>query len=83
MTGHEKVRNFITENFLFGDGATLQDNDSLHGKGIIDSTGVLALIAFLEEQFGIVVGDNDVRPENLDTIDRIVKFIDTKMPGSN
>jgi acyl carrier protein len=78
MTVKDKVRAFIVENFLFGDGAALQEDDSLRGKGIIDSTGILALIAFLEEEFGISVADNEVRPENLDTIGHIAVFLHHK-----
>lgn len=83
MTVKDKVRAFIVENFLFGDGADLRNEDSLLGKGIIDSMRVLTLIAFLEEEFGISVADDEVMPDNLNTVDRIVTFVDNKMHGSN
>jgi acyl carrier protein len=83
MTVKDKVRAFIVESFLFGDGAELRNDDSLLGKGIIDSMRVLTLIAFLEEEFGISVADDEVMPENLNTVDRIVTFVDNKMHGSN
>ncbi|MGH7600414.1 MAG: acyl carrier protein [bacterium] len=81
MTDHDKVRAFIVENFLFGDAAGLKDDESLRGKGIIDSTGILALIAFLEEEFGVSVADNEIRPENLDTVNRVAAFLRHKLPG--
>jgi acyl carrier protein len=56
----------------------LADSDSLLDKGIIDSTGVLELVGFLEEHFGIAVDDEDLVPENLDSVDTLVGYIDRK-----
>lgn len=81
MTDHDKVRAFIVENFLFGEAGGLKDDESLRGKGIIDSTGILALIAFLEEEFGVSVADNEIRPENLDTVNRVAVFLCHKQQG--
>lgn len=73
------LRQFITDNFLFGlQGQTFSDDDSLLEKRIIDSTGVLELIAFLDATFGIKVGDDELLPENLDSINRLVRFIEKK-----
>jgi acyl carrier protein len=72
----QAIRSFIVENFLFGDEAGLPaDQDSLIAGGIIDSTGVLELVAYIEEQFGFTVADSDIVPANLDTIEAIVAYI--------
>lgn len=75
----DKVRKFITENFLFGQNeGGLSDDDSFLEKGIIDSTGVLELVAFVEETFGIKVQDEELIPENLDSVNHLVDFISAK-----
>lgn len=67
---------FIVTNFLFGDSSrSPQDTDSLVEGGIIDSTGVLELIEFLESQFGIEVSDEDPVPSNLDTVANLTRFV--------
>jgi acyl carrier protein len=71
-----EVRQFITENLLFSARtAELSDEISLIEAGVIDSTGVLELVAFIEGQFGIVVDDADIVPENLDSINSIVRYV--------
>jgi acyl carrier protein len=73
------LRQFISDNFLFGlQGQTFSDDDSLLEKRIIDSTGVLELIAFLDAAFGVKVQDDELLPENLDSINRLVRFIEKK-----
>ena len=73
------VRNFVIDNFMLGanDGA-LGAEDSFLEKGIIDSTGVLEIIHFLETRFEISVDDEEMIPENLDSIRNIVQFIQRK-----
>ncbi len=74
-----KVREYLVENFLFGDTeAQLEDDQSLIDSGVIDSTGVLELITFLESEFGIAVEDDEVLPENLDSINNIAAYIERK-----
>jgi acyl carrier protein len=73
-----QLRQFITKNFYVADPAALQDEDSLLEKGIIDSTGVLELIGFLESGFGVTVADDEMLPENLDSIVRITAFVQRK-----
>ena len=76
-----KIRDFIIENFLFGDSSNgLQDTDSLLEKGIIDSTGVLELVSHLEETYGIRVEDEELIPENLDSIANVTDFLLRKLP---
>jgi len=75
---HE-LRKFIQENFMFGlENIELSADDSLIEKGLIDSSGVLELIAFLEEKFAITVEDSELVPENLDSINALTRFIETK-----
>lgn len=75
MVGNDQVRTFIVENFLFGDGKDFNDEDSLRSKGIIDSTGVLSLIAFIEQKFDIRIEDEEIVPENLDSVKKIAGFL--------
>lgn len=74
-----KIRDFISTNFVMGNlGSDLGADDSLMEAGLVDSTGVLELTAFLEEEFGIQVADAELIPENLDTISNIVNYIARK-----
>ncbi len=74
-----KIRDFIIENFLFGKADGLQDNTSFLEEGIIDSTGVLELVNFLEEEFSMDVDDEELVPENLDSINNVVAYVEKKM----
>ena len=74
----QQLRQFITENFLFGAEVAFTDDDSLIGAGIVDSTGVLELIAHLEGEYDITLDDTELVPENLDSISNLVRFIDAK-----
>ena len=80
MTNYElELRQFIVENFLFGkEDAPLANGDSLLKLGIIDSTGVLELVSFLEQKYGFTIQDEELVPENLDSIDRLVQFVRRK-----
>jgi acyl carrier protein len=73
-----QVRNFVTTNFYVAEPTALKDEDSLLDRGIIDSTGVLELIGFLEDTFGFKVDDAEMVPENLDSIGRIVAYVESK-----
>jgi acyl carrier protein len=75
----EKVRTFIIDNFLFGDASGLENETSFLDAGIIDSTGVLELISYLEEHFKIQIEDSEVIPENLDSINSVTAFLKRKM----
>ena len=74
----EQVRAFITSNFYVADPTALKNEASLLDQGIIDSTGVLEVIFFVEETFGITVEDNEMLPDNLDSIERIAAFVKRK-----
>jgi acyl carrier protein len=74
----QQVRAFVTTNFYIPDPAALTDDASLLEQGIIDSTGVLEVIGFLEDTFGLSVEDHETVPENLDSIARIAAFVGRK-----
>ena len=78
MSIRDQVRQFITTNFYVPDPQALGDETSFLDTGIIDSTGVLELVSFLQEQFGIVLEDGEIVPENLDTVANIVGLIQRK-----
>ncbi len=76
----EELRNFVISNFLFGqDGDGLSNEDSFLEKGIIDSTGVLELVSFLEEKYQITLEDHELLPANLDSINNLVGFLKRKI----
>jgi acyl carrier protein len=75
----EQIREFVTGNFYIADLATLGNSDSLLDSGVIDSTGVLEIIAYLEETFNLTIEDSDILPENLDSIQNICNFVTCKM----
>ena len=79
MPNNNIVRNFIIENFLFEEDENLKEDTSFLENGIIDSTGILELVTFLEETFEITVEDEELIPENLDTISNVVQYIQTKL----
>ena len=81
MDYESTIQNFVVENFLFGDGNNLNHNTSFLESGIIDSTGILELITFLEETYKIKIEDDELIPENLDSIDNVVHFLGRKMAG--
>jgi acyl carrier protein len=73
------IRKFLSDQFLFGEDRPLDRDVSLFDQGIVDSTGILEVINFLEEHFGIKVQDTELLPENLDTIGNICAFLDRKL----
>lgn len=74
----EKIRQFVIENYLFGREEGLQNDTSFLEAGIIDSTGILELVTFLESTFGIKVQDDELITDNLDSIDRVCVFVTAK-----
>jgi acyl carrier protein len=74
-----KLREFVIDNFLMGDpNAQLDDADSFLETGIVDSTGMLELVMFLEQNFELKIPDQDLLPENFDSIERLIKFVERK-----
>lgn len=79
MSIESKLRDFIITNFLFGDAdVTVADDDSLLDRGIIDSSGVLELVGFLDENFDIEIRDDELVPGNFDSINKLSAFITRK-----
>jgi len=75
-----QIRNFIFENFLIGrNDNELRNDASFLDEGIIDSTGILELVSFIEETYGIRVEDEELIPENLDSVNNIVSYIERKL----
>jgi acyl carrier protein len=83
MDNSVKVREFVVENFLFGDGESLKDDTSFMEEGIIDSTGILELVFFLEETFGFSVEDDELVPDNMDSLQNIARYVDRKLNASS
>ncbi len=83
MDVREMVRGYIVENFLFGDESPLTgDGISLLDEGIIDSVGVMELVAFLEQDFDISVEDDELVPDNLDSVSNLVGFVGRKLAAA-
>lgn len=78
MALNQQIRDFVTSNFYVPDPKSLEDRTSLLDQGIIDSTGVLEVIMFIESTFGVTVEDSEMLPENLDSIERIAAFVARK-----
>ena len=75
----DRLRLYILENFLFTDDQSeLKDDDSFMDQGIIDSTGILEVIFLIEEEFSVKVENEDMIPDNLDSVNKIVSFVERK-----
>lgn len=78
----EILRRFVEENFMFGQKATFADDASFLELGIIDSTGVLELVLFLEKTYGFRLEDDELVPENLDSIANLTRFVEAKQAAT-
>jgi acyl carrier protein len=78
VTVQQRIRAFILENFYVTDPAELADDALLVTSGLVDSTGVLEIISFVEEEFGVCVRDDETTPDNLESIERIASFVARK-----
>ena len=74
----QQLREFIGANFLYGQKATFRSDESLLEGGIVDSTGMLEMIAHLEETYGFAIDDHELVPENLDSLQNLVAFVQRK-----
>jgi len=81
MDRQEQIRAYIVDNFLLGQDDGFGNTDSLLGSGVVDSTGVLEVVGFLEKTFSIQLSDEDLVPENLDTIQNMAAFVGRKLAG--
>lgn len=78
----EDIRNFVVMTFLFGDPAPLQDDASLMDSGIIDSTGILELVTFMETTYHVTIENEEMIPENLDSVSRLARFLARKLDSA-
>jgi acyl carrier protein len=79
----DKVRDFILQNYLFTtDTSALGLDDSLLEKGVVDSSGMMEIIFFIEEKLGVAMRDDEMTPDNLDSVNKITKFVQGKLRGS-
>ncbi len=76
----ETVKQFIVDNFLFGDADRLAPDTALLEKGIIDSTGIIELVSFIEQTYNITVDDDELITENFSNLNRITTYIQSKIP---
>jgi acyl carrier protein len=77
-----QIRQYLAENFLFSDnGYELEDEASFLEEGIVDSTGVLELVMFVEETFGITVQDEEIVPQNFDSVSQVATYVQRKLAG--
>jgi len=75
-----RVRAFLVDTFLLGDDDGFASDESLLDSGIVDSTGVMEVVAFLEESFGIAIDDDELVADNLDSVERLAAFVARKVP---
>jgi acyl carrier protein len=78
----ERVRRFIVENYFMASDFTFADGDSFLAHGIIDSTGILELVGFLQETYGITMEDEELIPQNLDSVSAVSAYVGRKLNGS-
>lgn len=74
----DEVQDFIRKNFIYSNKKKLGDDESLLGSGVVDSTGVLELIAFLESKFEVKFEDNELVADNFDSINKVISFVSRK-----
>lgn len=83
MALKEELRQFVIDNFMFGKPYKgFADDDSFIERGIIDSTAVMELVAFLEERYQIKLQDQDLTPDNLDSINSLTRFVASRLPAN-
>lgn len=76
------IRDFIVDNFLFGDDDGLTDEVSFLDSGIVDSMGILEIVNFISEEFEVVVADEDLLPENLDSVNNITNYLSPRLQAA-
>jgi len=81
MDVQQQVRTYVVENFLLGEDSGFANDASLSAAGIVDSTGVMELVLFIEKAFDVKVADVDLVPENFDTIRNMALFVERKLTG--
>lgn len=79
MEYRERIREYIVNNFLYGDGSSLTNDTSFLDSGIIDSTGILELTTFVESTFRIKLLEEELVPGNMDSVNRLARFVASKL----
>lgn len=79
MKNRDIIKNFIVDNFLFGDSSNFDENTNIFEKSIIDSTGILELVLFIEEYYNISISDEELIQENFSSVNTIAQFLQTKL----
>ena len=79
MTPSDQIRGFIVDSFLFGDGDQLTEETALVETGVVDSTGILEIIGFMESEFKVVVNDDEVIPSNFADLASMSLYLNTKL----
>lgn len=75
----KELKRFLIDNFVYDESYPFDETASLLEEGVLDSTGVLELIVFLERRFGVKVSDDELTPENLDSIASIISYLRRKL----
>ena len=78
-----ELKEFVINNFMFGQGELLEDDTDFFDKGIIDSTGTLELVSFIEENYNISVLDNELIKENLSSLTKVNEYIKSKLAAKS
>ena len=74
------VKDYLLDNFLFGfEEDEIKDNTSFMELGVLDSTGIMEIVSFLEDEYSITFGDDEIIPDNLDSLELIAKFVLNKI----
>ncbi len=78
MNNSESIKEFVVENFLFGEGDKLEDNTDFFESSIIDSTGILELVCFVEETYDLSISDDEIVQENFSSVKNVSDFVSKK-----
>ena len=78
MEYHENIKEFVIENFLFGEGDKLNDNTNFFEESIIDSTGILELVCFVEETYNLAISDDEIVEQNFSSVNNVTTFVEKK-----
>lgn len=78
MNNSESIKEFVVENFLFGEGDKLDENTDFFESSIIDSTGILELVCFVEETYDLSVSDDEIVQENFSSVNNVANFVEKK-----
>ena len=81
MSFAQEIRQFVVDNFLFGDDSDLKNDASFFEHGIVDSTGIMEIVTFLENNYKIDIFEEELVPDNLDSIQKIADFLEHKVRG--